>query len=168
MHLAEINVARLRYPLEDPRVADFVDNLDAINALAERSPGFLWRLKDDTGNATHISAFDDPLVIVNLSVWDSVEALHAFAYKTVHRRFVQRRNEWFDLFDGPYLALWWVEPGAWPDAAEGRRRLAHLDAVGPTAWAFTFRNLFEPAADAAPLVDPGTAMLGAGRYRSCG
>jgi len=91
MHLAEINVGRLLRPLTDPRTTDFVDNLDAINALAEESPGFVWRLKDESGNATQIAAYDDPLIIVNLSVWASVESLYEFAYKTAHRRFVQRR-----------------------------------------------------------------------------
>jgi len=169
MHLAEINVARLRYPLEDPRVADFVDNLDAINALAERSEGFVWRLKDESGNATQIAAYDDPLVIVNMSVWRSVEALHAFAYQTAHRRFVQRRKEWFALFDGPYLALWWVEAGAFPDVAGGRRRLHHLQRMGPTAYAFTFRQLFDPAPDIRPLADPDeTAPSASVRFRLCG
>lgn len=169
MHLAEINVARLRYPLEDPRVVDFVDNLEAINALAERSEGFVWRLKDESGNATQIAAYDDPLVIVNMSVWGSVEALHAFAYRTVHRRFVQRRQEWFELFDGPYVALWWAEEGAFLDVAEGRRRLDHLQRVGPTAFAFTFRQLFDPAPDIAPVVDTDeTAASATVRFRLCG
>lgn len=168
MHLAEINVGRLRYPLDDPRTADFVDNLDAINALAERGGGFLWRLKDETGNATQIAAFDDPKVIVNMSVWETAEALHAFAYKTVHRRFVERRKEWFEPFDGPYLGLWWVEEGAWPDVAEGRRRLAHLRRVGPTAYAFTFRKLFDPAPGIRPLVDLGDGKVETEGYRSCG
>lgn len=168
MHLAEINVARLRYPLEDPRIADFVDNLDTINALAERSDGFVWRLKDDSGNATAIAAYDDPRVIVNMSAWRSPEALYTFAYKTVHRRFVQRRKEWFDLFDGPFLALWWIEEGAWPDAVEGRRRLAHLQSVGPTAYAFTFQKLFEPQADIRPLVEPGDGAIASEPFRSCG
>ena len=115
MHLAQINVGRLLHPLDDPRMADFVDNLDKINALAEASEGFVWRLKDETGNATSIAAYDDPAIIVNMSVWTSPEALYAFAYQTAHRRFVQRRKEWFQLFDGPYLALWWVGEGAIPD-----------------------------------------------------
>ena len=105
MHLAEINVARLRYPLDDPRVADFVDNLDAVNALAERSEGFIWRLKDESGNATQIAAYDDPMIIVNMSVWRSAEDLHAFAYRTVHRRFVQRRKEWFEPLRRPLPRL---------------------------------------------------------------
>ena len=92
MQLAEINVARLRYPLDDPRVAEFVANLDRVNALAERSPGFVWRLKDEAGNATQIRAYDDPLIIVNMSVWSSIETLYEFAFATMHRRFMQRRK----------------------------------------------------------------------------
>lgn len=168
MQLAEINVARLRYPLDDPRIADFADNLDLVNGLAERSEGFLWRLKDETGNATGIDAFGDPLIIVNMSVWRSVEALYAFAYNTVHRRFVKRRQEWFEPFEGPFLGLWWVEDGCWPDAVEGRRRLAHLARVGPTAYAFTFRKLFEPQSGVAPLVDLDDVTLASREYRSCG
>ena len=90
MHLAEINVARLRHPLDDPRIAEFVANLDRVNALAEETDGFVWRLKDESGNATQITAYDDPLIIVNISVWTSAEALYEFAYKTVHRRFVRQ------------------------------------------------------------------------------
>ena len=146
MHLAQINVGRLLHPLDDPRMADFVDNLAAINALAEASEGFVWRLKDETGNATSIAAYDDPAIIVNMSVWTAPEALYAFAYQTAHRRFVQRRKEWFELFDGPYLALWWMAEGTTPTVADGRQRLDHLARVGPTAYAFTFRKTFPPAA----------------------
>ena len=121
MHLAQINVGRLLHPLDDPRTAGFVDNLDKVNAVAEASDGFLWRLKDETGNATQIAAYDDPLMIVNMSVWTSIEALYEFAYQTVHRRFVQRRKEWFGLYGRPYLALWWIDegrlPAAWTDGS---------------------------------------------------
>ncbi len=168
MHLAEINVARLRHPLDDPRIAEFVDNLDRVNALAEASEGFVWRLKDEAGNATQIRAYDDPSIIVNMSVWASPEALHAFAYKTMHRRFVQRRKDWFELFDGPYLALWWVEKGRFPDVAEGRRRLAHLECFGPTAWSFNFRKPFPPVADARPLGEVGDGRAHPAAYRVCG
>jgi len=152
MQLAQINVGRLLHPIDDPRTADFADNLDKINALAEASDGFVWRLKDETGNATGVAAYEDPAIIVNMSVWASPEALYAFAYQTAHRRFVQRRKEWFQLFDGPYLALWWVEEAAMPNVADGRRRLDHLARVGPTAYAFNFRKLFA-AAEAEPVVD---------------
>ena len=168
MHLAEINVGRLLRPLTDPRTADFVDNLDAINALAEESPGFVWRLKDESGNATQIAAYDDPLIIVNLSVWASVEALYEFAYKTAHRRFVQRRKEWFDLFGAAYLALWWIEDGHRPEIGEGQRRLAHLERFGPTAHAFNFRKPFPATGDAMPLGDIGDGRAPPESYRICG
>ena len=168
MHLAQINVGRLLHPIDDPRLADFVDNLDAINALAEASPGFVWRLKDESGNATAISAYGDPAVIVNMSVWTSPEALNAFAYQTAHRRFVQRRKEWFDLFGAPYLALWWVDQGVHPTVIEGRQRLEHLTRFGPTPYAFTFRTPFA-ATRAAPLAPPADLEAGgAAEYRSCG
>jgi Domain of unknown function (DUF3291) len=168
MHLAQINVGRLLHPIDDPRLADFVDNLDAINALAEASPGFVWRLKDESGNATAISAYEDPAVIVNMSVWTSPEALNAFAYQTAHRRFVQRRKEWFQLFGAPYLALWWVDEGSVPAVIDGRQRLDHLTRFGPTPYAFTFRAAFPPsrAEPLAPLT--ASSAAGTGGYRSCG
>jgi hypothetical protein len=168
MHIAQINVGRLLYPLDDPRVADFVNNLDPVNALAEASEGFVWRLKDETGNATHISAFADPTILLNMSVWTTPEALYEFAYRTAHRRFVQRRKEWFELFGATYLALWWVEEGTVPDTADGARRLAHLERFGPTAYAFNFRKLFPATADAAPLGDVGDGRASPESYRSCG
>jgi hypothetical protein len=168
MHIAQINVGRLLYPLDDPRVADFVNNLDPVNALAEASEGFVWRLKDETGNATHISAFADPTILLNMSVWTTPEALYEFAYRTVHRRFVQRRKEWFELFGATYLALWWIEERAVADTSEGSRRLAHLERFGPTAYAFNFRKLFPPTPDAAPLGDLGDGRASPETYRSCG
>ncbi len=168
MHLVEINIGRLLHPLTDPRIADFVNNLDAVNALAERSPGFVWRLKDDSGNATQIAAYEDPSIILNMSVWTSPEALYEFAYKTVHRRFVQRRKEWFQLFGAQYLALWWVEEGHIPPISEGQRRLAHLERFGPTAWAFNFRRPFPASPDAAPLGDVGDGRASPETYRVCG
>jgi hypothetical protein len=166
MHIAEINVAKLLHPVDDPRVAEFVANLDRVNALAETSEGFVWRLKDESGNATQISAYDDPLIIVNMSVWTSPEALYAFAYRTMHRRFVQRRKEWFELFGSAYLALWWVEEEHRPDVAEGRR-LAHFERFGPTAYAFNFRKTFPPTA-AVALAELGDGRAAPESYRSCG
>ena len=98
-HLAQLNIGRFRYPTDDPRMADFMNNLDLVNGLAERSAGFVWRLKDDSGNATNFRPFPDPNMAVNLSVWDSVEALERFVYQTVHKRFYGRRPEWFDKMD---------------------------------------------------------------------
>ncbi|MEX0696986.1 MAG: DUF3291 domain-containing protein [Dongiaceae bacterium] len=168
MHLAQINVGRPLYPLDDPRIAEFIDNLDAVNALAERSPGFVWRLQDDSGNATQISAYEDPTIILNMSVWASPEALYEFAYKTVHRRFVQRRKEWFELFGAQYLSLWWVEEGHRPEIGEGQRRLAHLERYGPTAWAFNFRRSFPAVPNAIPLGDIGDGRAAPESYRLCG
>jgi hypothetical protein len=140
--LAQINVAKLRYPMDDPRIADFANNLERINAVAESAPGFVWRLQDDSGNATHIRAYDDPLIIVNMSVWQSLEALQAFAYRTEHVQFFRRRSEWFEDFGAPYLALWWIAAGAYPTPHEGRKRLDLLAARGPSPEAFTFRERF--------------------------
>jgi hypothetical protein len=168
MHIAEINVGRLLYPVDDPRVAEFIDNLDAINALAEASPGFVWRLKDEgSNNATSISAYEDPTILVNMSVWQTPEALHEYVYKTMHRRFLQRRKEWFQLFGAQYVALWWVAEGHTPTVNEGQRRLAHLQTFGPTAHAFTFRALFPPS-DAGPVGDVGDGRAAPEAYRICG
>ena len=168
MHLAEINVGRLRYPLDDPRIAEFVENLDRINAVAEASDGFVWRLKDEAGNATQIRAYENPLIIVNMSVWASPDALYEFAYRTMHRRFVRRRKEWFELFGQAYLALWWVGEGHFPEIAEGQRRLAHLERFGPTPWAFNFRQPFPANATVAPLGDIGDGRGDPESYRLCG
>lgn len=167
MQLAQINVGRVLFALDDPRMAGFVDNLDRINAVAERSEGFVTRLKDETGNATQIAFHADPRVIVNMSVWASVEALEEFAYKTVHRRFVQRRKEWFAPFGAPFVALWWVEDGYAPDPANGQRRLSHLERYGPSPYAFTFKTRFEPAAGILPL-GPVSNDMGPEPFRSCG
>ncbi len=144
-HIAQINVGRLRVEPPHPVIAAFMDNLDRINALAEASPGFVWRLKDDSNNATSIRVFDDPRIAVNMSVWASIEALQAYAYRSEHVQFLRRRAEWFEPFDGPHLALWWVAEGRVPTAPEGRQRLAHLAQHGPSPHAFTFKDRFAPA-----------------------
>lgn len=141
MHLAEINIARLLYPQDDPRVAEFMDNLDAINALAERAPGFIWRFKDESGNATDVKLFDDPQVIVNASVWESAEALGDFVFRTAHARFYRKRAEWFDRDFGPALALWWIEPGTTPDIHHALARWRMLKEKGPTKLAFGWEGV---------------------------
>jgi len=135
-YIAELNVARLRYDINDPRIADFVNNLDRINAAAERSPGFVWRLKDDTGNATAFAGDGDPMVIPNLSVWESVEALETFVFKTVHKRIYERRAEWFEVMDKMHFVMWPVEAGQHPSLEEAWRRLNHLNAHGSSDHAF--------------------------------
>jgi hypothetical protein len=143
-HLAQLNIGRSVAPMEDPRMAGFAARLDEINALAERSPGFVWRLQGDNGNATQLKYFDDPLVIINLTVWASVDELHAFTYRSDHKSLFARRFEWFQRWPGPSMVLWWQPAGTIPDAEEAFRRLRHLADHGPTAEAFTFKLRFEP------------------------
>ncbi len=141
-HLAEVNIARALAPLDDLLLAAFMAQLDAINALADASPGFVWRLQADGGNATSIRAYDDERIIVNMTVWESLEALTAFVYASAHRPVMRRRREWFARFDGPYMALWWVPAGHRPDVVEAKDRLDHLRVHGPTPDAFTFARAF--------------------------
>ncbi|MDP9483681.1 MAG: DUF3291 domain-containing protein [Chloroflexota bacterium] len=144
-HVAELNIGRTVAPIDDPAMADFVANLDPINALGDASPGFVWRLKDDSGAATSIRAFADPLMILNLTVWESVETLREYAYRSVHVGFLRRRREWFVPLDGPSLVLWWVPAGHRPTVAEALERLERLTADGPTPGAFTLKVTFPPA-----------------------
>jgi hypothetical protein len=140
-HLAELNIARFRHPAEDPRNADFMNNLDRINGIAERSPGFVWRLKDDSGNATAVRAFDDPLVIVNLTVWETAEALERFVWQTVHKQFYGRRPEWFEPMKGPHFVMWWVPVGHRPTLDEAKAKLERLAAHGDSDDAFGWEAL---------------------------
>jgi hypothetical protein len=142
--LAQLNVGRTVAPLDDPRLAGFVGWLDAINELAERSPGFVWRLQGDNGNNTELKVTDDPRFIVNMSVWDSVDALHAFTYASEHRTVFARRFDWFERRDGPNMVLWWQPKGTVPDVREALRRLQDLAELGPTPAAFTFKQRFPP------------------------
>ncbi len=141
--LAQLNVATLLEPLESPRLADFVASLDRINALAEGSPGFVWRLQDEGGDATAIRPFGDE-VVVNLSVWKDLASLHAFAFRSAHVDVLRRRREWFAPMAEAYAVLWWVRRGHRPDVAEAAEQLARLRRDGPTAAAFTFRDAFPP------------------------
>lgn len=145
-HLAQVNVGRLRAPVDDPLIADFVAQLDEVNALADSSPGFVWRLQDESGNATAVPAFDDPQMIINMSVWDSLEALRAYTYRSDHTRVLARRREWFEKMDRPHFALWWIPAGTLPSIADAKQRLELLAARGPGPDAFTFRDHFPPPA----------------------
>jgi hypothetical protein len=142
--LAEVNIALLRAPLDTPQLADFVAALEPINALADRSPGFVWRLQTEDGDATAVRAFDDERIIVNLSVWDSIEALADFTYRSDHTTVMRRRREWFHQMREVYAALWWVPAGHRPSVEEARERLEHLRRHGPTPHAFGFRQPFPP------------------------
>jgi hypothetical protein len=143
-HLAQINIGRMRAPLDSPVMADFVSQLDTINALAETSPGFVWRLTGEGNDATSLRPFDDDFIIVNMSVWESLEDLRAYVYKSAHTVAMRRRREWFEQFDGAFVALWWVEAGHLPTVGEAKERLLHLEAHGPTADVFTFKQPFAP------------------------
>jgi Domain of unknown function (DUF3291) len=150
--LAQINVGRLIAPPDDPRVTPFFDALDRVNALADRSQGFVWRLQTESGNATDIKTTDDPLFILNMSVWDDADALFQFVYRSAHTPEMARRREYFGRFDGAYQALWWVPAGHVPTTDEGLSRLWRLDRYGPTAQAFTFKARFPaPGLSGAPI-----------------
>jgi hypothetical protein len=140
--LAQINIARLRAPIGDPSIADFVAQLDEVNSLAEQSPGFVWRLKSEYGNATDVAYSDDPFVIVNMSVWDSVESLRDFTYKGHHLDVFRNRQNWFEKMTSPHYCLWWIPEGHVPSVKEGRQRLEHYQLRGATAQAFWFSQLF--------------------------
>lgn len=154
LHLAELNIGRLHFPIDAPETAEFADALDEINALAEASPGFVWRLQTDEGNATAIKAFDDELTILNLSVWTSIETLADYVYRSAHTPFLRRRRQWFEHMEVA-VVLWWVPAGHVPTVAEALHRLERLRAVGPTPYAFTFARRFAP--DAAGVLGPAPA-----------
>lgn len=160
MHIAQMNVATARYDLDDERMADFMNNLDRVNALAEASPGFVWRLKSDQGNATDIQVTDDPRFIVNMSVWESVEVLFDFVYRTGHRGIMVRRREWFEKPAGPYQVLWWVDKNHMPTADEGLACLDHLARHGPNPYAFTFKSVFPPGAAKPQDLEPEPYCVG--------
>jgi hypothetical protein len=147
--LAQMNVARLRAPLDSPQLADFVDALDRVNAIADGSPGFVWRLQDEAGNATALRPMGEEF-IVNMSVWRDPQSLQAFVYRGDHVGVMRRRREWFEKMD-LYLVLWWVPRGHRPTVEEGSDRLSLLRSRGPSAEAFTFGNLF-PAPDSGETV----------------
>ncbi|MDT6984696.1 DUF3291 domain-containing protein [Streptomyces lusitanus] len=159
--LAQVNIARLKAPLDTPLLKDFVDNLDPVNADADAAAGFVWRLQSDDGDATAIPVFDDPWLIVNLSVWRDTDALTAFMYQGRHREMLGRRREWFERVEEAMTALWWVPAGHRPAVAEAEARLSHLRTHGPTPYAFTLRTSFPPGTDglapAGPVGDKSRA-----------
>jgi hypothetical protein len=139
-HLAQFNIARVRYPLDDPRMREFVDNVERVNGLADKIEGFVWRLKDESGHAMNMRVYDDPTILPNLTVWENVDALERFVWQTLHRRFFSRRLEWFAPVKTT-LVLWWIPSGHRPDLAEGVARLDHLTAHGPSDFAFGWQQL---------------------------
>jgi len=141
--LAQLNIALMKAPLESPPMAEFVANLDRINALADVAPGFVWRLKDEDGDATALRPLGEN-TLVNMSVWRDMEALQGYVYKSDHADIMRRRKEWFGRMAEAYLVLWWVPEGHRPDMTEATARLELLRRIGPSAEAFTFRQAFPP------------------------
>jgi hypothetical protein len=142
--LAQVNIARLKAPLDSPQLKDFVDALDPVNAAADTSDGFVWRLQSDSGNATDVPVFGDDWLIVNMTVWRDTNALTAFMYQGQHRELLARRREWFEKLQEAVTALWWVPAGHRPTVAEAEERLLHLRTHGPTPYAFSLRTSFPP------------------------
>jgi hypothetical protein len=141
--LAQLNIARMQEPLDSPAMADFVNNLDRINALAEASDGFVWRLQSDEGNATSIRPLGEN-VLVNMSVWSDVDSLNAFVYRSAHAGIMRRRREWFARMAEAFVVLWWIPRGHRPTLEEALARLDLLRATGPTPEAFSFRQVYAP------------------------
>ena len=146
-HLAQLNIARMLAPIDDPIMAEFVAQLGPVNALADQAPGFVWRLQSESGDATSIKVYDDDLIIVNLTVWESPEYLREFVYKSDHSGVLRDRKRWFEKFEGPYYALWWIPAGQLPSTEDARQRLDHLRQHSDSAYAFSFKHLFP-----APLI----------------
>lgn len=146
-HLAQLNVGYIRYPTDDPRMAEFMGALDAVNALAERSPGFVWRLRDDaSNNATNILVTSDPSFLINLSVWETPEHLEHFVWRTVHQRFYRKKGNWFSPMQTPHFVMWWIAAGHIPTPAEALARLERLTSEGPSEHAFGWESLVDAAA----------------------
>jgi hypothetical protein len=143
-HIAQANIGITKEPLDSPALAEFVAQLEPVNALADESAGFVWRLQTEEGDATAIRAFDDERILVNASVWESIEALWRFVYDGRHLEVMRRRREWFTRLAEAHLVLWWVPAGAIPTLADIRERVEHLRTHGPTPYAFTFKRHFPP------------------------
>lgn len=144
LYLAQINIARFRAAPHDPINAAFMQALDTVNAEAEAADGFIWRLTGDGNNATDIRLFSDPHILLNMSVWRDLDALHAFTYRNArHAAIMKRRKDWFESME-MHMALWWVEAGHLPTPQEGADRLDALRENGPSAYAFTFSRPFQP------------------------
>lgn len=142
MQLAQLNIAQAKYDLDAPQIKDFVDNLDIVNTTAENTPGFVWRLKDDSGCATNIQAFDDPNMLVNMSIWRDVDSLKDFMFRTHHKGFMRRKGEWFHKLPQANYVMWWIEENHRPTIEEALQRLEHLRGHGESAYAFSFKKVF--------------------------
>ena len=144
--LAQLNIARMKFDMESPEMRDFVDALDPVNASADASDGFVWRLQDEDGNATEYLIWDDPNWLVNMSVWENLDYLKAFIRSDLHVSVMRRRREWFSEMVEAYVVLWWVPAGHRPTVAEAQAKLEKLRAEGPGPEAFNFAKPFPPPA----------------------
>jgi hypothetical protein len=142
-HLAQCNVVKLKAPLDSPLVAGFVAALAPINALADSAPGFVWRLKTDDGDATSIRVFADDQILLNMSVWESMEALSDYVYRSGHKDVLRQRRQWADRYEGVQATMWWIRAGTLPEPSEAVARLEYLERSGPSAHAFTFQAPFD-------------------------
>ena len=149
-HLAQLNAARAVAPFDSPAMAGFMGRLDEINALGEAAPGFVWRLTNAGGNTIGIGAYEDPLVVFNLSVWRSIDDLFDFAYRSGHLDVFRRRKDWFGPWGGPSIALWWLPEGTLPTFEDARRRLDLIARIGPSPEAFSFKQRFAPTGSLRP------------------
>jgi Domain of unknown function (DUF3291) len=152
-HVAQVNIGTVKAPTDSPLLADFMAALDPINALADASPGFVWRLQTEDGNATAIRPYEDDRLMINMSVWESIDELASFVYRSGHVEVMRRRREWFEHMR-IFMALWWVPAGHVPTPADARERLDHLAEHGPTPFAFTFKARFPP-----PDEDPALIVI---------
>jgi hypothetical protein len=149
IHLAQINIGRMKAPLDTPAMAGFMSRLDDLNALADRSSGFVWRLQSGEGNNTYLRPYEDERIIVNMSVWETVEHLRDYVYSSAHAEILKQRREWFEKFDGVMMALWWIPSGHIPTVDEAKLRLSSIESYGPTPFAFTFKKTFPPILEVA-------------------
>jgi Domain of unknown function (DUF3291) len=138
--LAQLNIAMMRFPLESPEMIDFVNNLDRVNELADSSEGFIWRLQGEGNDATSLRPFDDDFIIVNMSVWDNLESLKSYVYKSAHTDILKRRAEWFEKVQEAMVVMWWIPTGHIPTMTEAKERLEHLRTYGSSEFAFSFRE----------------------------
>lgn len=141
-HLAQINIALMKAPLHAPIMTEFAEALNEVNAIADQSPGFIWRLQTASGNETDIRAYPDPKMLVNVSVWQDVESLKIYVYKSLHGKFFVRRRQWFEQYQGEHFAMWWIPTGHRPTVEEGKTKLEHLALHGDSPEAFTFAQSF--------------------------
>ena len=152
-HLAQINIAKMKAPLDDPIMSEFANALDEVNRVAETSPGFVWRLQTASGNATDFRVYSDPQILVNISVWQSVEQLKTYVYKSLHGDFFVRRRKWFEKYQGEHFAMWWIEAGHLPTVEEARDKLKYLELHGDTPECFTFAEPYSAPIDKKHIIE---------------